>query len=248
MQVTGGLHRVFLYTSWSMEEQMDSNRMILKQVEIGPMMNYVYLIGCPETKEAAVVDPAWDAQEIIDIAKKSNLKITHILVTHGHPDHINGLEAMIEATNATVHIHTDEVEYMKEVARSFDMSTDFIVKHKGNFHMVSDGDKFQVGKITVQCLHTPGHSPGSQCFLVEGCLISGDTLFVDACGRVDMPGGEPEKMWHSLNVKLRALDDNIILYPGHNYGGSPTSTMGNQKQTNPYMNYNSVQQFKRDMG
>jgi hydroxyacylglutathione hydrolase len=226
---------------------MESRRMVLKQVEIGPMMNFVYLIGCTETREAAVVDPAWDAQALVKLAKDSDLSIKHILLTHGHPDHVNALEPLLEATDARVYIHKDEVDYMREAARSFGMPTEFMNHRSASFQRVSDGDSITVGKLAIQCLHTPGHSPGSQCFLVEGCLFSGDTLFVDACGRVDMPGGEPEKMWWSLNQKLRDLDDSTIVFPGHDYGGSRTSTIGEQRKTNPYMNYDSVQQFLRDM-
>jgi glyoxylase-like metal-dependent hydrolase (beta-lactamase superfamily II) len=211
------------------------------------MMNFVYLIGCPETREAAVVDPAWDVPAILKMAEDSDLKIKHILVTHGHPDHVNGLEPLLEATDARIYIHTDEVDYMREAAQSFGMSTEFMNLRSSSFQRVADGDRIMVGKLAVQCLHTPGHSPGSQCFLIEGCLLSGDTLFVDACGRIDMPGGEPKQMWWSLNQRLRILDDSTVVYPGHDYGGSPTSTIGEQKKTNPYMNYYSVQQFMRDM-
>jgi hydroxyacylglutathione hydrolase len=226
---------------------MESRRIVVKQAAIGPMMNYVYFIGCTESREAAVVDPAWDVNEILKIAGALDLKIKHILVTHGHPDHINALEPLLEATDARIYIHVDEVDYMKEVARSFGMSTEFVTRRATNIQKVSDGEKITVGKLSIQCLHTPGHSPGSQCFLVENCLFSGDTLFVDACGRVDMPGGDPKKMWWSLNHILQELDDSTIVYPGHDYGGSPTSTIGEQKQTNPYMRYDSVQQFMRDM-
>jgi glyoxylase-like metal-dependent hydrolase (beta-lactamase superfamily II) len=174
--------------------------------------------------------------------------IRHILLTHAHPDHINGLEQMLQATSGLVYLHSDEINYMREVAHSFGMSVDFITRQSSSLMAVSDGDKILVGEIPVQCLHTPGHTPGSQCFLAENSLFSGDTLFVDACGRVDIPGGDPEKMWWSLNRKLRALEDNIILYPGHDYGGSPTSTIGEQKKSNPYMRYESAEEFIRDMG
>jgi hydroxyacylglutathione hydrolase len=226
---------------------MESRRMLVQQAIIGPMMNFVYLIGCVESREAAVVDPAWDAGEILNLARGADLSIRHILLTHGHPDHTNALESLLEATNARVYIHSDEVDYMREVARSFGMSTEFLASRAGNIQTVSDGEKIQLGKLTVKCLHTPGHSPGSQCFLIENSLFSGDTLFVDACGRVDMPGGDPRKMWWSLNHTLRALDDTTVVYPGHDYGGSPTSTIGEQKQSNPYMRCDSVQQFIQDM-
>jgi len=230
------------------EEWMESRRMIIRQTKVGPMMNFAYLIGCTATREAAVVDPAWDAGRILDIARESGFSVRHILVTHGHPDHTNALEQLLDATDAKVYIHADEVDYMREVARSFGMSTDFMTGRSANIQTVSDGEKIRVGDLVIQCLHTPGHSPGSQCFLVENSLFSGDTLFVDACGRVDMPGGDPRKMWWSLNHVLRSLNDNTILYPGHDYGGSPTSTIGEQKEANPYMRYDSVRQFIRDMG
>jgi hydroxyacylglutathione hydrolase len=227
---------------------MELQRMVVRQAIVGPMMNFVYLIGCAATREAAVVDPAWDAGRILALAHESDLNIRHILLTHGHPDHVNALEPILDATNATVYIHSDEVAYMLEVARSFGMATDFMTRRKGSFKTVTDGDTIRMGSLAVQCLHTPGHSPGSQCFLVESSLFSGDTLFVDACGRVDMPGGDPKLMWWSLNQTLRSLDDGTVIYPGHDYGGSPTSTIGEQKQANPYMQYDSVQQFLRDMG
>ncbi len=227
---------------------MPSPNLIVKQTPIGPMMNYVYLIGCAETRDAAVVDPAWEPGEIMDLARELRLEIRHVLLTHGHPDHVNALEPLLEATDATMVIHADEVPYMQEVARSFGMSTAFLKTRAASIRTVADGDTVRVGRLSIRCLHTPGHSPGSQCFLVEGCLFSGDTLFVDACGRVDMPGGDPAKMWWSLNHTLRSLDDGTIVYPGHDYGGSPQSTIGEQKQSNPYMNYDSVQRFVRDMG
>jgi glyoxylase-like metal-dependent hydrolase (beta-lactamase superfamily II) len=221
--------------------------MILKQAEIGPMMNFVYIIGCPETREAAVIDPAWYPQGIMELAKDEDLTIRHILVTHGHPDHVNCMESLQRATNARVYIHHDEIDFLKESGREFGMSATFLDPRAEHLQIVSDGDAISVGNLQIQCLHTPGHSPGSQCFLVEGCLFTGDTLFVDACGRVDFPGSDPAKMWHSLNQKLRGLDDSIMIYPGHDYGGSPTATLGEQKRTNPYMNYDSVKKFVRDM-
>ena len=227
---------------------MSSDRVVVQQVQIGPMMNFIYLIGCTQSRAAAIVDPAWDVPAILKLANASNFTIRDILISHGHPDHINGLEALLDATGARVHINKDEVEYMRNVARSFGMSTGFMEKKSGNFNTVSDNDTDLIGALPVEFLHTPGHSPGSQCFLVENNLFSGDTLFIGACGRVDMPGGEPEKMWWSLNKRLRSLDDGIVVYPGHDYGMRVTSTMGEQKQANPYMNYDSVKQFIRDMG
>ncbi len=221
--------------------------MILKQIELGPMANFVYLIGCPETREAAAVDPAWDVPAILKMAEESELKITSIFLTHGHPDHVNGLGELLEATDARVFLHTAETGYMKECAAYFQMPVEFMAKRSVNFQAVSDADEVPVGKIPVQFLHTPGHTPGSQCFLARGNLVSGDTLFINACGRVDLPGGDPEKMWWSLNHRLRELDDSTILFPGHNYADRPKTTMGEQKANNPYLRCNSLESFLRDM-
>lgn len=226
---------------------MESRRMLLEQVELGPMMNFIYLIGCSATGEGAVIDPAWDVPVILGIAQELKIQIRYILMTHGHPDHINGLEPLLKATDAKVVLHSEELAYMRKNARNFGMSIEFLKTYSNKIQSVSDGEALPMGELSIQCLHTPGHSPGSQCFLVEGCLFSGDTLFVDACGRVDIPGGDPKEMWRSLNQTLRALPDATILYPGHDYGGSPNSTMGEQKRNNPYMKYHSMEQFIRDM-
>ena len=231
-----------------MEEYMDSSRMTLIQEIVGPMMNFIYIIGCRESKEAAVVDPAWDTPAILKLAEDSGLKIKHILMTHAHPDHMNGLEQMLKDTDAIIYLHRDEVDYMQECGNATGIPTAFMKKRPENFRIVEDGDTARIGNLSVQFLHTPGHTPGSQCFLIEGNLFSGDTLFVGACGRVDMPGGDAEKMWHSLNRKLTTLEDSTILYPGHNYGSRRTSTIGEQKETNPYMNFTSAEEFKRAMG
>jgi glyoxylase-like metal-dependent hydrolase (beta-lactamase superfamily II) len=229
------------------EPSMNSPRLILKQAELGPMMNFIYLVGCAETREAAVIDPAWDVPAILRLAEESDLRISRILITHGHPDHINGLEELLEATDARVYMHPDEINYTKEIAARFRVPVDFMNRRSSNFQPVSDGEEITVGRLPVQFLHTPGHTPGSQCFLVEKNLVSGDTLFINACGRVDLPGGDPEKMWWSLNRRLAALDDDTILYPGHNYAERRTSTLGDEKRNNPYLQYTSVNQFLRDM-
>jgi hydroxyacylglutathione hydrolase len=220
--------------------------LVLKQLELGPMMNFVYLIGCAETRETAVVDPAWDVPAILRAAREADLRINRVFVTHAHPDHINGLEELVDATDARIYMNRDEVDYMKQVAAFFRLPVEFMA-HSTNFQPVADGEQVQLGKLSVQFLHTPGHTPGSQCFLTEKSLVSGDTLFVNACGRVDLPGGDPEKMWWSLNNRLKAVDDDTILYPGHNYADEPHSTLGLQKQANPYLQMDSADEFRRVM-
>ena len=215
-----------------------------KQIEIGPMQNYVYLIGSTETREAAVVDAAWNIDEILRIAAQDEMEITHALVTHTHPDHVGGgfagmdiagVTELLEKCKAKVVVHKAEAEFIKGLSSSDMIKTD-------------NGDKVDVGGVEIQLMHTPGHTPGSQCFLVDNRVVSGDTLFIDACGRVDFPGGNPEQMYYSLTQKLMALPDDMILFPGHNYAPLKHATMGAQKKTNPYLKFSSLKQFLAAMG
>ncbi|HEX6439391.1 MAG TPA: MBL fold metallo-hydrolase [Candidatus Binatia bacterium] len=208
------------------------------------MQNYVYLIGSTETRKAAVVDAAWDIDEILRIAAQDEMEITHALVTHTHPDHVGGGFAGMEIAGATelldkckakVVVHKAEAEFIKGLSPSDLIKTD-------------NGDKVDVGGLEVQLMHTPGHTPGSQCFLVENRVVSGDTLFIDACGRVDFPGGNPEQMYYSLTQKLMTLPDDMILFPGHNYAPLKHATIGEQKKTNPYLKFSSLKQFLAAMG
>jgi hydroxyacylglutathione hydrolase len=231
-----------------MSSNFESPDIIIEQLQLGPMMNFVYIVGCRETREAAVIDPGWEVPTILKEAREADLNINHILLTHGHPDHINGVEALLEATGANVYVHIDEREYMRQAATLFRMPVDFLDRYAANFRFVSDGEAIPLGKLIVHPLHTPGHSPGSQCFLIGKNLFSGDTLFVGECGRVDFPGGDPQKMWFSLNHKLKGLDDDVVLYPGHNYGDSPTSTLGDEKRYNRYMQYFSLSDFLGEIG
>jgi len=215
-----------------------------KQLEIGPMQNYVYLIGSAETRKVAVVDAAWEIDRILKIASQDEMEITHALVTHTHPDHVGGgfagmeiagVTELLEKCKAKVVVHKAEAEFLKGLSASDMIKTD-------------NGDKIDVGGVEFQLMHTPGHTPGSQCFLVDGRIVSGDTLFIDACGRVDFPGGNAEQMYYSLTQKLMALPDETILFPGHNYAALKHATLGEQKKTNPYLRFSSLKQFLAAMG
>jgi hydroxyacylglutathione hydrolase len=215
-----------------------------KQIEVGPMHNYVYLIGSTETRKAAVVDAAWEIDEILRVVAQDEMEITHALVTHTHPDHVGGGFAgmdiagaieLLDKSKAKVVVHKAEAEFIKGLSSSDIIKTD-------------NGDKVDVGGLEIQLMHTPGHTPGSQCFLVDNRVVSGDTLFIDACGRVDFPGGSPEQMYYSLTQKLMALPDNMILFPGHNYAPLKHATMGEQKKTNPYLQFSSLKHFVAAMG
>ncbi len=221
-----------------------TDRLYFKQFELGPMQNYVYLIGSSETRKVAVVDAAWQIDTILRIAAEDDVEITHALVTHTHPDHvggrfsgidIEGVTELLDKCKAKVVVHKSEAEFLKGLSPS-----DLI--------KAESGDKIDVGGMEIQLLHTPGHTPGSQCFLVDDRIVSGDTLFIGACGRVDLPGGNAEQLYYSLTQKLMALPDDTILFPGHNYSDRAASTLGEEKQSNPYFQFHSLKQFLAALG
>ncbi|MCH8004137.1 MAG: MBL fold metallo-hydrolase [Nanoarchaeota archaeon] len=204
--------------------------MIFEQIPVGQMQNFSYLIGDENSKEGAVVDPAWENSKILDIAKKHDLNIKFILITHSHYDHIDGVKSLVDATDATVYVHKDDMVEIKN--RGID-----------KIKTIDENDEINIGKIKIKVLHTPGHSPGSVCYLFNNKIITGDMLFVEAIGRVDLPGGDIEKMFNSLQ-KLKKLDDNIEVYPGHDYGSIKHSTIAHEKENNPYMRASKEEFFR----
>ena len=213
----------------------------LKQMELGPMQNFVYLVGDREAGECVVVDPAWEIDTIVRTAEADGMRITGALVTHTHPDHvgghlfgmdITGAEDLLERVPARVYVHKAEREFLRGFG--------------SDLTKVEAGTELAVGRLTITFIHTPGHTPGSQCFLIDGRLISGDTLFINACGRTDLPGGDPTEMHRSLTQRLAKLPDDTVLLPGHNYGGAE-STIGDEKRQNPFMRF-GLGDFLRAMG
>lgn len=195
-----------------------SRVMIIKTLELGPMGNFAYLLGDEEERVCAVIDPGWEIEKIVKLAEKEGFQITHILLTHTHFDHARGVSVLADRTSATVYVHNLE-------------SSEIDVPNKQTF---DNDDEIMVGKLKIKCIHTPGHTQGSTCFMVDGVIFTGDTLFVDAIGRTDLEGSNPDDMFKSLK-KLSTLPDKIVIYAGHNYGNEPTSTIGEQKKRNPYM-------------
>lgn len=184
------------------------------------MMNFSYLVGAQGGTTAVLIDPSWDAAELIKAAKDEGRTIEALLLTHTHFDHANAVDKVAEKLGVPVYVHEAEA---KELPKGLDV------------HTTKEKSTIDAAGLTITCLHTPGHTPGSQCFMAENALFTGDTLFVEGCGRVDLDGGSPEDMVMSL-VRLGQLPGNTVVYPGHNYGSKNTTTIAEQRRTNPYMN------------
>jgi len=201
-------------------------------MELGPMENFIYLIHDHASNTAAIVDPAWEIDEALDFAMAKDIRITDILLTHSHHDHINGLQHTLERTDARVHL-------LKPEAKFWGANLVQPVLHHG-------GDQIMIGDSIINILHTPGHTPGSACYHVGNDLIAGDTLFVFGCGRCDLAGGDPEEMFQTLKKMKSGLPASTVLHPGHNYAPqSPTSTMETQCQGNPFLHFDAVTDFVR---
>jgi hydroxyacylglutathione hydrolase len=199
-------------------------------MELGPMENFVYLIHDLASDRAAIVDPAWEVEEVLSLADNKGIKITDILLTHSHHDHINGLATTLEHSDAKVHLLSQEAKF-------WGANLNQPVLHHG-------GDQLQLGESRIDILHTPGHTPGSACYHIGNDLIAGDTLFVFGCGRCDLAGGDPEQMFQTLKKIKTELPNSTVLHPGHNYAPqSPTSTLETQCQGNPFLHFDEPEDF-----
>ena len=192
----------------------------VRQLKLGPMENFVYLVGAPGVKETAIIDPAWDVSKAVEAVLEDGRVLTHALVSHHHFDHVNGLPDVLGRGGIRVYAHGADVpklapELQREVTA------------------VAAGDAVEVGPLRVRAFHTPGHTPGSTCWHAGDSLFAGDTVFVNACGRCDLAGGDPEQMFQSLR-RVAELPDEVQLYPGHDYGDVPVSSIAREKERNPY--------------
>ncbi|MFQ5838387.1 MAG: MBL fold metallo-hydrolase [Thermoplasmata archaeon] len=186
--------------------------MIFSQLKVGEMQNFCYILGDEDSRLAAVVDPHGEIDRVASLVQAKGLTVKYIINTHTHWDHVAGNEELKRRTGALVVAHPEG-----RVPR------DIEVRH---------GDILPLGKLKLKVLHTPGHSPDSICLLVDKKLLTGDTLFVGECGRTDIPGGDSELMYHSLFDILSKLQDDVEVYPGHDYGPKPSSTIGYEKKHN----------------
>lgn len=193
---------------------------VIHQIPVGPMANFSYLIEDAATKKCAYVDPGWESEKVAAFAKVHGLMIEAIWITHTHFDHIQDLANAVAALKVPVWAPALEIKAIEE--------TGITAK------AIHNGERLCVGQAQVEAIHTPGHTPGEMCFYAHPHLITGDVLFVNGCGRVDLPGSDPEKMFQTLSLLARMPND-VVIYPGHDYGPYPTDTLGNQKKTNPYL-------------
>ncbi len=219
----------------------DSNQIYFKQLLSGrdfatddqlaqQMVNFVYLIGDTSTRECMIIDPAYAVEELLSVAEQDGMKVVGALATHYHPDHvggsmmganIDGIATLLEKTDVPIHVQELEAQW---IMRTTGVSTNHLHQHQ-------PGDTVKVGDIEICLVHTPGHTPGSQCFLVDNRLIAGDTLFLEGCGRTDLPGSNPDQMFESLQI-LAALPDQTVVFPGHRYSDPSSRSLAEVRQTN----------------
>ena len=230
--------------------QLLAGRDFARQDAIAPqMVNFVYLIGDRERGEALAVDPAYNVRELVEILEADGLRLTGVLATHWHPDHVGGdlmgygIEGIRELlalpdVSAPVHVQRDEAEWVR---RATGVSDTDLALH-------DSGDTVTVGDVPVHLVHTPGHTPGSQCFVVDQKLVAGDTLFLDGCGRTDLPGGDADQMYESLTQRLAAIPDDTVLYPGHRYSEAPFATMGETRRHNYVFRLPTLEQWRQLLG
>lgn len=218
--------------------QPGARELLIHQIPVGPMGNYAYVAGCPVTRRCVTIDAAWEIDRILALIAREGMTLSAAFITHGHPDHvggrfmgqmIEGLTRLIERVPVKIVAHRDEVMVVRKFT-SIDESC---------FDAVDDGAIVPIGERALKAIHTPGHSPGGVCWFGHGVLFSGDTLFITNCGRVDLPGADADKMFHSLTGVLAKLPDETMVYPGHAYDEAACATMAEVKRVNPYLSATS---------
>ena len=198
-------------------------------MELGPMQNFVYLIIDRDSKRTAIVDPAWDMRPIHDYVSQHQLKVSDILLTHSHDDHINGVEEILQQYDPELHLLKAEADFWQAELQRPSL-------HAG-------GDQIQLGRTALNILHTPGHTPGSACYQLEDDIITGDTLFVFGCGRCDLDGSNPEDMFKTLQKMKHELPAKMLLHPGHNYSCASCSSIEEQIEGNPFLHFSDSEGF-----
>lgn len=212
------------------------DNVIIHQIPTGPFQVFTYLVACPRTREAVLIDPAGEDERLLSMIESENLKVKYILNTHGHADHILGNEKLKSVLSVPVCMHeVDDDFFSQEDVRSLSEKELGLAPCGSPDIRLKDGDLMEVGSLKIEVIHTPGHTPGSVCYMVNKNLFTGDTLFVGAAGRTDLVGGSIETLLRSIEKKLLHLPDDTVVWPGHDYGETPSSSMGREKEENIYI-------------
>lgn len=205
------------------------NTCAIHTLQLGPMENFIYVIEDHRSNHVAVVDPGWEGDKIVDFVQQKKLHLTDVLLTHSHYDHVNGLARVIKRCHPQIHLSVAEAKFWGPVLQQE-------ILHE-------DGDIIELGQTKIEVLHTPGHTPGSVCYYLEGHILTGDTLFVLGCGRCDLKGGDADLMHHSLKRLATQLPSETIVHPGHHYAQQWTSTIAEELEGNPFMHFDTDQDF-----
>ena len=211
--------------------------LVLKNFDVGPMQNIGYLIGDDRTKKAILVDPAWEPDTFLKIARDSGFEIAGLAITHAHYDHVNAVEELLKTLDVPVYANKNEIPYAKS-------GTSIVGSLGRTARPVEGGEKISLGDVEIEFLHTPGHTPGSQCLRVGTDLLTGDTLFIGGCGRSDLPGGDPATLFKSLR-KIAGLPADLVIRPAHDYGDARERPLGEERAANPYLNMGEESDFTR---
>ena len=224
----------------------EDNELYVEQLLLGPMENFAYIIGSRKTREVVLIDPAWEIDTLLNHLEEKDLKLNSVLLTHYHPDHcggsmgghtIPGVAELMEKNPVKIYVNKHEAQGVKKVTGV----------ENSDLVLVDSGDKLSLGDVDIEFLHTPGHTPGSQCFKVRDQLVSGDTLFIQGCGRVDLPGSNVDDMYHSMK-RLAELPNDTVLLPGHRYSPESHDTMENIKANNFYLSVKTLEIWRNMMG
>lgn len=209
--------------------------MYLQQIKVGFMEVFCYLVGCPETKECLVIDPAGDEERVVKLIQEKGFSLKRIVNTHGHADHTCGNARVKELTGSKIVMHPlDDRLFNSSEGRQMALQMGFSPSPPADEH-VEDGDRIHVGRVSLEVIHTPGHSPGGICLLGDGNLFTGDTLFVGAIGRTDLPGASMRQFMESIRTRLLTLPGETVVWPGHDYGMKPSSKISDEIRSNPWL-------------
>ncbi|MCL2012301.1 MAG: MBL fold metallo-hydrolase [Cystobacterineae bacterium] len=216
-------------------------KLYIRQLPVGPMANFVYLVGAADSEEAVLMDASWEAERIMEAAQEDKKRLTAIVLTHVHYDHVQALPKLVELLKIPVFLQQAEMDFLQAwsqgpLSPSFCPQFCALLKTSPETFQAVQGDaRIALAGVEMQMLLTPGHTVGGQCILVQQALFTGDILFVGACGRVDLPGGDVQQLYKSLNEKLKVLPAETLIFPGHDYGEAPVSSLEKELKSNPYL-------------